>query len=84
MVYGKNPRRGFFRENVFYHPELAFQLRFPARWQTQNLAQAVVGVSREAPAALELTQAPRHVPINHVTSPDELLHRGTLVKRLVS
>ena len=31
MVFGDNPREGFFRENAFYHPDLRFEARLPAR-----------------------------------------------------
>jgi predicted Zn-dependent protease len=55
LVYGVNPRNGFFREAHYLHPELRFQLHFPAGWQTRNLAQAVIGVSAQRDAALQLT-----------------------------
>ena len=58
MVYGQNPRQGFFRGDTFYHPELRFQLQFPAGWRHQNLAQAVIGVEPDGKAVLELTLAP--------------------------
>jgi predicted Zn-dependent protease len=57
LVFGKNPRDGFFRDNTFYHPELRIQLQFPAGWKTQNLPRAVVGVSPQGTAAVELTLA---------------------------
>jgi predicted Zn-dependent protease len=58
LVYGKNPRHGFFRDNTFYHPELRFRLHFPPAWNTQNLSQAVVGVAPDGMAAIELTLSP--------------------------
>jgi predicted Zn-dependent protease len=58
LVFGKNPRHGFFKDNVFYHPDFRIQVRFPPGWQTQNLPQAVVGVAPNRTAALELTLAP--------------------------
>ena len=57
LVFGKNPRDGFFRNNTFYHPELRIQLQFPAGWKTQNLPRAVVGVAPDGTAAIELTLA---------------------------
>jgi len=57
LVYGVNPRNGFFRESLFLHPDLRFQLRFPAGWQTRNLAQSVVGASAQQDAAIQLTLA---------------------------
>jgi predicted Zn-dependent protease len=64
MVFGENPREGFFRENAFYHPDLRFQLEFPRGFQTQNQKQAVVGVSQAQDALIALTLAPG-------TSPEE-------------
>jgi predicted Zn-dependent protease len=58
LVYGNNPRQGFFRENTFYHPDLQFQMQFPKGWQAQNLAQAVMAAAPDGAAALELTIAP--------------------------
>jgi predicted Zn-dependent protease len=55
MIYGVNPRNGFFRDGLFLHPDLRFQLRFPAGWQTQNLAQSVMAVSPQQNAAIQLT-----------------------------
>jgi predicted Zn-dependent protease len=57
LVFGEDPRRGFFEENAFYHPEMAFQLTFPAGWKTQNGTSAVMAVHPEGDAAIELTLA---------------------------
>jgi predicted Zn-dependent protease len=57
MVFGENPREGFFRANAFYHPDLRFQLSFPRGFQTQNQKQAVVGVSQAQDALVALTLA---------------------------
>jgi predicted Zn-dependent protease len=57
LVYGNDPRDGFFRGPNFYHPRLRFQLTFPEGWQTENLTQAVVAVAPGNRAALQLTVA---------------------------
>jgi predicted Zn-dependent protease len=57
LVYGENPRNGFFQGGLFLHPELRFQLTFPNQWQTQNLTQAVMAVSPQRDAAMQLTLA---------------------------
>jgi predicted Zn-dependent protease len=62
LVYGVNPRHGFFRDGLFLHPDLAFQMRFPQGWQTQNLPQAVVAVSGQQDAAIQLTFARAATP----------------------
>lgn len=55
LVYGANPRHGFFRDGHFLHPDLRFQLQFPTKWRTQNLTQVVVAISPEQNAAIQLT-----------------------------
>lgn len=43
MVFGEDPRQGYFENGTFYHPDLRFQLTFPQGWQTQNQPDAVAG-----------------------------------------
>lgn len=57
LVYGEDPRQGFFRDGEFLHPELRFRFAFPQGWTGQNLKHAVVGVSKGQDAALQLTLA---------------------------
>jgi predicted Zn-dependent protease len=57
MVYGENPRLGFFIGSLFVHPDLRFTMRFPDGWQTRNSADAVLAVSREQDAMVELRGA---------------------------
>ncbi|HEX2189516.1 MAG TPA: M48 family metalloprotease [Longimicrobiaceae bacterium] len=57
LVYGENPRNGFFQDGVFLHPELRFRLQFPQGWQTQNLPQAVLAGSPRQDAVIQLTLA---------------------------
>ena len=45
MVYGENPRQGFFRGSLFLHPNLKFRFQFPNGWQTQNTNAAVMAIS---------------------------------------
>jgi len=45
MVFGADPRHGYFEGQRFNHPDLAFRIDFPAGWQTENQASAVVGAS---------------------------------------
>lgn len=55
LVYGSDPRNGFFRGDSFYHPRLAFRFEVPADWQRQNLEQSVEAVSPKQTAALRLS-----------------------------
>lgn len=58
MVFGENPRDGFFQGSTFYHPDMAFRFDFPGGWKTANQMQGVVGVSAEQNAMIQLTLAP--------------------------
>ncbi len=57
MVFGENPREGYFVDTRFYHPELKFQLVFPDGWQTMNTRQFVAAVSPQQDAIVQLTLA---------------------------
>jgi len=57
LIFGSDPREGFFRESHFYHPEMAFQLVFPQGWQTANLKTAVQGQNEQGDAFMVLTLA---------------------------
>ena len=57
MVFGPNPREGFFRDEVFYHPDLAFELAFPAGWKTSNQKQSVAAISEKEDGLLRLPLA---------------------------
>jgi predicted Zn-dependent protease len=58
MVYGENPRQGFFQGPLFLHPDLRFQFQFPDGWKTQNGSDAVIGGSSAQDALIELRGAP--------------------------
>ena len=45
LVFGEDPREGYFEGTVFYHPGLRFRFAFPAGWKTQNSAESVAGMS---------------------------------------
>lgn len=57
IIYGPNPREGFFRDNLFLHPELAFQFAFPSGWRTLNQRQSVVGVNGDQTAIVQVRLA---------------------------
>lgn len=62
MVYGVNPRQGFFRGGLFLHPDLRFQIDFPQGWVTQNQTAAVAAMSPAKDAIIELTLAGTKTP----------------------
>lgn len=55
VVFGENPREGFFEGAVFHHPELRFRLQFPQGWKTQNTKQAVTAISPNKDALVGMT-----------------------------
>lgn len=62
LVYGENPRQGFFEGSRFLHPELRFQFALPSGWRAQNTPQAVIAMSPQQDAMLQLTLAGRGSP----------------------
>ncbi len=62
MVYGTDPREGYFVQETFYHPEMAFRLAFPDGWATVNARTRVQGVSPERDAVVLVELAERADP----------------------
>ncbi len=58
LVYGDNPREGYFKETRFLHPELKLELTFPPGWSTQNQRDVVgaVAPSQDAVVTLEVAK----------------------------
>jgi predicted Zn-dependent protease len=58
VVFGDDPRQGFFKGSSFYHPELAFRLDFPDGWKTINQRSQVAATSpgQDAVVLLSLAQ----------------------------
>lgn len=57
MVFGENPREGYFEGNTFFHPDLAFSLEFPPGWETTNQRQSVAALSPNRDAVVTLSLA---------------------------
>ncbi len=57
LVFGADPRNGYFIASRFLQPSLRFEITFPTGWATQNGAQAVQAASPNQDAALQLTFA---------------------------
>lgn len=64
VVYGDNPRQGYFEGSRFQHPDLKFRIDFPSGWATRNQVDAVVAGSPSDDALMSLTLVP------NATSPD--------------
>jgi predicted Zn-dependent protease len=57
MVFGSDPRQGYFRDERFFHPDMGFELTFPDGWKAMNLRQAVVAQQPQGEAVIALTLA---------------------------
>jgi len=68
IVFGVNPRQGYFEGTRFFHPDLRFRIDFPSGWQTQNRADAVLAGSPSNDAIIQLS-------LGGSESPDALLQK---------
>jgi len=57
IVFGQDPRQGYFEGSRFVHPELAFEITFPSGWATQNTKSAVAAGAKDQSAVMQLTLA---------------------------
>ena len=62
MIFGDDPRQGYFEQTTFNHPTLKFRFAFPAGWKTQNSASAVIGASAQGDAQITLQLAGTATP----------------------
>jgi len=57
VVYGDDPRQGYFEGDRFYHPELDFEMSLPAGWKKQNSRAAVLAQQPQDRAVMQFTLA---------------------------
>ena len=62
IVFGEDPRQGYFKGDTFIHPELKFQITFPQGWLHQNTPQAVAAASQKQDAIIQLAPAGKMAP----------------------
>lgn len=55
IVFGVNPRQGYFEGTRFLHPDLRFRIDFPNGWPTENRTDAVLAGSPQNDAILQLS-----------------------------
>lgn len=55
VVYGQDPREGYFDGNRYFHPTLGFQVTFPVGWRYQDTRTAVMAVAPDESAGMQLT-----------------------------
>ena len=57
LVYGENPRYGWFEGDHFYHPVLGLEMTFPSGWQKSHTHSALTGVAPGQAGMVQLTLA---------------------------
>jgi predicted Zn-dependent protease len=62
IVFGDDPREGYFKGTVFYHPGMRFRVDFPPGWKPSNQKQAVGAMSPSQDAVVVITLANRESP----------------------
>lgn len=62
LIVGEDPHQGYFEGDRFLHPDLAFQLNFPAGWDRQNKPSDVTAISPNEDAILQMTLAAGQTP----------------------
>ncbi|MGH7681702.1 MAG: hypothetical protein ACRENN_06900, partial [Candidatus Eiseniibacteriota bacterium] len=55
LVFGDDPRSGFFEASRFYHPGLEFQIILPTGWTYQNTPSALLAASEQFSASMQIT-----------------------------
>jgi predicted Zn-dependent protease len=60
LVYGEDPRQGYFENNTFYHPVLKFQFPVPNGWRTTNTPNEVQMAPQDGKAVMLLTLSPQN------------------------
>jgi len=67
VVFGDDPRGGYFEGDAFYHPGLGFTMTFPAGWKRQNSHSAVTAAGEQAGMQVTLAEAEDLSPADYVT-----------------
>lgn len=57
MVFGEDPRQGYFKDARFVHPDLEFELTFPSGWRTINQRSVVAAIEPGEEAVLTVEVA---------------------------
>ena len=55
MMYGTDPRQGYFRGALYQHPQMRFRLTFPEGWQSVDQRQQLVSQSADGGAVILLS-----------------------------
>lgn len=62
IVFGENPREGFFDGNAFLHPDMRFRVEFPSGWEKSNEKASVSAAAPSEDAFLQVSLAEASTP----------------------
>jgi predicted Zn-dependent protease len=79
LAFGEDPRGGFVRDGVFYHPQMAFEVIFPSGWEVINTAAAVIASNPRSQSAIQLTITSSEGVDDPDEFVDKLYQRGEVV-----
>jgi predicted Zn-dependent protease len=57
IVFGVDPRQGYFQGTRFFHPELKLEITFPSGWKVANTREAVLAGEPNNQGSMQLTLA---------------------------
>ncbi len=78
IVFGQDPREGYFRGDEYVQPTMGFALRFPAGWTHQDSRSAVTAQEPKQQAAMQLALAPDAGALTPADYVRQLGSRGTV------
>jgi predicted Zn-dependent protease len=58
LVFGENPREGYFKESRFVHPDLEMELTFPTGWRGINQKTVVAAIAPREDAVMTMEIVP--------------------------
>jgi len=62
IIYGDNPREGFTKNGMFYHPQLKFQFPVPNDWQVYNQTSQVILANKDQSAVMIMSVDTNRTP----------------------
>jgi len=85
IVFGGNPREGFFQKATFRHPDMAFRIDFPQGWKGRNEKQSVGALSpnEDAVVMLQLAAAPNSQQAAQKFFSQQGIESGALSRRQI-
>lgn len=78
LVFGDDPRGGYFEGARYYHPTMGFELAFPAGWATRNSHSSVVAAAPQQTAQMQLTLADNAGTLTPAEYVDALAREGRI------